>query len=407
MRRRPETWTAAVALTVLVIAGLLTQRRDPTSGQTDYRASSYLPGPLGAKALADALGRLGIDVRRFRHGLRQLDVTEGQSPRRVLLLLDPGSDLSSGEVEQVLRWAAAGAGTGLVLAGRGAADLMRCFGYALDWRFLDSVGVRGTQAGAAGTWPKVAGVLAVTSDTVISDSSRVEDATITECRVPPVASIDTLLTSVSGRVVALRLHRADTEGEVVILSDVGLLRNRALKETEAGPFALALFAGRYDQVIFEEAHHGFAEEGSLLGATLGWSRRSPLGWAMWQLAAVGMLALVGGAFRFGPPIQVITRKRRSPLEHVRALATALAAARGHDVAIGSIVEGLRRRLLPAGQRPRGEWREWLGPLGENVQGQRARDAVRTLKTLTRPGQSPRGVLEAANAVEDLWEELRP
>jgi hypothetical protein len=104
---------------------------------------------------------------------------------------------------------------------------------------------------------------------------------------------------------------------------------------------------------------------------------------------------------------VINRRRRSSLDHVRALATALAAARGHDVAIGSIVEGLRRRLLPAGQRPRGNWREWLGPLGDNVQNQRARDAVRTLKTLTRPGQAPEGVLLAANAVEDVWEELRP
>jgi hypothetical protein len=225
--------------------------------------------------------------------------------------------------------------------------------------------------------------------------------------VAPIATVDTLLMSTTGRAIALRLHRADVPRAVVLLADAGLLRNRALRDTEAGPFALALFAGRYDQAIFEEAHHGFSVGGSLAGATLEWSTRSPWGWGMWQLAIVGLLALAAGAIRFGPPRLVLERKRRSPLEHLRALATALAAARGHDVAIGSIVEGLRRRLQPAGQRSRGEARQWLEHLAGQVQTPRAREAVGTLQTLTRPGQSPEGVLQAANAVEDLWEELRP
>jgi hypothetical protein len=92
---------------------------------------------------------------------------------------------------------------------------------------------------------------------------------------------------------------------------------------------------------------------------------------------------------------------------VRALATALAAARGHDVAIGAIVAGLRRRLSPAGQRGRGDWRAWLTQLSGQSQSPRARDAITTLQELTGPGQTPAGVLRAANAVEDVWEELRP
>jgi hypothetical protein len=147
--------------------------------------------------------------------------------------------------------------------------------------------------------------------------------------------------------------------------------------------------------------------GSLAGASLDWSLRSPWGWAAWQLAIVGVLALAAGAFRFGPVRSVVERRRRSPLEHVRALATALAAARGHDVAIGAIVQGLRRRLQPAGQRGRGDWRPWVAHLTDTVRRARARDAARTLGSLTRSGQPPEGVLRAANAVEDVWEELRP
>jgi hypothetical protein len=250
-------------------------------------------------------------------------------------------------------------------------------------------------------------VLAATSDTLVADSSRSADYRVTGCSVPPIATVDTLLTTTSGRAVALRLTRRDLRRRIVLLADAGLLRNRALRETRAGPFALALFAGRYDRAIFEEAHHGFPEGGSLAGATLDWSLRSPWGWAMWQLAVVGALALFAGAIRFGPARMVLERKRRSPLEHVRALATALAAARGHDVAINSMVEGLRRRLLPAGQRARGNPRQWLEHLAEQVRTPRARDAVGALQVLTRPGQAPEGVLRAANAVEDVWEELHP
>ncbi|HTS89732.1 MAG TPA: hypothetical protein VMG41_14665, partial [Gemmatimonadales bacterium] len=108
-----------------------------------------------------------------------------------------------------------------------------------------------------------------------------------------------------------------------------------------------------------------------------------------------------------PAIHLLDRRRRSPLEHVRALATALAAAQGHDVAIEEIIEGLRRRLLPAGQRSSGDWRAWLDHLVNQVRGSRARDAATTLQALARPGQSAAGVLRAANAVEDVWEELRP
>ena len=118
-------------------------------------------------------------------------------------------------------------------------------------------------------------------------------------------------------------------------------------------------AGKYDQVLFEEYHHGFGAAGSLAGAVLAWSKSSPWGWLVWQGAIVGLVALLFGAVRFGLARPAIARTRRSPLEHVRALATALAAARGHDVAIAAIVRGLRRRLLPPALRSRGDWRLWL------------------------------------------------
>ena len=159
-------------------------------------------------------------------------------------------------------------------------------------------------------------------------------------------------------------------------------------------------------MVFEEYHHKFGAAGSLAGAVIAWSRNSPWGWLVWQAAVVGLVALLFGAIRFGLARPAIGRTRRSPLEHVRALATALAAAKGHDVAIGAIVRGLQRRLLPPALRTRGDWRQWLAQMGRSTRSERGRVALATLETLTRPGQPSIAVLRAANAVEDLWEDQR-
>jgi hypothetical protein len=406
MRARTEALIGAGALAAVVALGsFLGVRRQPL-GQEDARPSTFLAAPLGARGLAEGLTRLGVTVRRDRHGLQHLP-SDSTGSGRVYVLLDPTAPLRGSEVARLKTWNDAREGNALLLAGPGAADLMRCYGYALDWRRLDSVEVRPPGPSGPMPWPRVGGVLAAVTDTMFADSSTVADAAVNRCFVPPILRVDTLLTTMTGRSVALRLTRADGGGEVTLVADAALFRNRSLRTTPAGPFALGLFAGRYPEVIFEETHHGFGEGGSLLAFTLEWSRRSPLGWAMWQLAIVGVMALLAGAVRFGPIRQVLVRQRRSPLEHVRALATALAAARGHDVAIGAMIEGLRRRLLPSGQRVRTDPRVWLDQLGTHVRTSRARRAVDALKQLTRPGQPPEGVLQAANAVEDVWEELRP
>ena len=213
--------------------------------------------------------------------------------------------------------------------------------------------------------------------------------------------------SAGGRPVALRLQRADLDRRIILAADEELFRNRALRRTDAGPIILGLFVDHYDRVVFEEYHHGFGASGSLLAAVLAWSLGTPWGWAVWQAVLVGLLGLFFGAFRFGPARTAIVRSRRSALEHVRALARALSAARGHDVAIGALIRGLRRRVVPPAIRGRGDAVVWLRKLDRSLLGPRGREALATLESLTTPGQPSTAVLRAANAVEDLWEELRP
>jgi hypothetical protein len=227
-----------------------------------------------------------------------------------------------------------------------------------------------------------------------------------DCPSLAIVRTDTLLATERGKPVALRLTMAPPGQTAMIVADEGLFRNESLRRTDAGEFVLGLFVGRYDRVLFDEYHQGFGPDGSLMRSLLSWSSRSPFGWAVWQAVVVGLLALAVGAYRFGPAMPALTRRRREPLEHVQALATALAAARGHDVAMTRLVQGLRRRLMPAGRMPVGDWRAWLGEMRERPLPAGAKDAFERLQTLSAPGATADRVRQAALAVEDVWETLR-
>ena len=120
-----------------------------------------------------------------------------------------------------------------------------------------------------------------------------------------------------------------------------------------------------------------------------------------------MIALVAAGVRFGPARRIIERRRRSPLEHVRALATALAAARGHDVAVRLIVQGLRRRLGRSGVPTKDAPAAWLESIAPGVPTARGRAALTRLTTISGRPAAAAEVLEAADDVETLWEELKP
>jgi hypothetical protein len=300
---------------------------------------------------------------------------------------------------------------------------MRCYGYrvrravplagnvdslGLIASLLDSVRVAPPgDVARQGPSPWVRRRLERSFERSVVDSSRQEDAARFSCVVPAGIRIDTLLLTTGGDPVALRLTLPPGDRHVLLVADEELFRNRSLRRTEAGEFALGLFVGHYDQVIFAENHLGFAPSASLTDAVWQWSKASPWGWAVWQMTAIGILALLFGIARFGPVRPAISRVRRSSLEHVHALAIALSAAKGHDEAIAAIVRGLRRRLIPPGLRTRGDWRSWLDDLQQHPGSSRQKELLAELTRLTRPGQSSSSVHRAANLVEDLWQQLRP
>jgi hypothetical protein len=403
---RPRT-ELAIGFGLLVVAmivgtGIGVSRRAPGAG--DPRASTFLTGPDGARGVAEALTGLGVKVGQVRGRSLEPSIDSGDT-RRAFAIVEPSVPLDASDMTRALALNDDGL-SDLVLVGAATSRLMQCFGFRVSRRAIDSgmVVPPGVMPDTRAS-PWVHDVLAIGSARAQRDTSGILRREQFACEVPPIVSVDTLLVAVEGA-VALRLHRSDVSTAVVLVSDANLFRNRVVRATDAGRYVLSLFAG-YDRVDFDELHHGFGASGSLGGALLDWSVTQPVGWLVWQLAAVGVLALLAGAIRFGPTRAVIVTTRRSSLEHVRALATALAAARGHDVAVAAIVRGLRRRLQPAGRTPASGWREWLQHLAAHATQPRAREAAARLNAHTTPGQSADGVKNAAHAVEDLWKELRP
>lgn len=399
MRPRTELGLSAgllLGLGLIVVA--VGSRPDRKSNE---RLSTYLTGPGGASAFAEAATDLGVAVERYRRPTPTLAPPDSGG-RLVVAVLGPEVPLTPADARHLLQLPA-----DLLLAGSGAEAAIRCLGYRVyqrPWR--DSTRTRSPDGSERLPAPRVAAVLAAHSARQVVDSGAAFDGRRLRCEVPQAARADTLLRTERKRPVAVRLTYPDGR-MVTLVSDEGLFRNRALRRTLAGTFVLGLVADRYERMIVDEYHQGYVVAGSLGAAALAWSARSPWGWAVWQLIAVGLVALVASGVRFGPVRSAIERRRRSPMEHVRALATTLAAARGHDVAVRLMVQGLRRRLSRGGRPSATDLDAWLEGLQPAVRSRRGREALETLSATVRTPADADSVLAAGNAVETLWEELKP
>lgn len=390
----------AVALGIVTVLGVVVAAagsRGQRPQDEDVRRSTYLAGPNGARGYAEALQLVGVRVTRLRERTPALARRAGEHGREIYAALDPSVPLSPLDALHIRRYAVAGGP--VLLAGSGSVSAMQCFGYAVlplpaGRALLDGDTLR------VGAMLRSAPVAAPRRGLMLDDGSAVA------CPRLPLHGVDTLLSSAGGQPIVIRV-RSDSAATAILAADGTLFANRVLRNTAGGEFALGLVAGQGAALLVDEYHHGFGPSGGMLSAVWHWSLRSPWGWALWQLAVVGILALLAGAVRFGPARQVIERRRRSPLEHVRALATALAAARGHSVAIGLLVRGLRRRLTRPGEAVGGDPEQWLATLARRVRTPVSQSAVATLQALTRGPADADDVRSAALAVEDLWQDMKP
>jgi hypothetical protein len=401
--RRGERAVVIGGVSVLVLVALWGALSAPGSDRDDRRLSTYLAGPSGAKGLAQTLRRLGVTVEQRRRPYFDLAEDSGRErPERLYAFLDIDRATTQ-ELAAIRDYVTRG---GRILTA-GVTGIEACFGYRSRrlTRDVDNDMRAALVPGSGQRLPPTWRVLRRLPAESLAAAAKGTEADGCAPHLPRRA--DTLARTMRNVPVALRLRFA-SGGEAILLADGRYLSNRILKDTDAGVAVLPWFLdGRTRQVVVDEYHLGFGAGGTLPGASWAWLRHHPPGWAILQLLGVALVALAMSAVRFGPARSVIERRRRSPLEHVDALAAGLEGAGGVDTAVGLTVSGLRRRLGRVGLLPAGAERAWLAALELALPTPAGRNAVRRLqRTISQPG-GPERALAAAQAVEDVWEELRP
>lgn len=404
----------AVLFGLAITVAIWAASRQSRTSELDLRSSTFLSGPDGSKAVYDVLSRLGRPAERRRTAFVNLATSRVGRPG-MLVLLNPILPLKDAELEQVVRYVRGG---GAVLATGYGAGIAGCTGWRMqpDWLLGDSIAVR-SPAGVR--LPRTAHVLTPYQPDSSAGLEELvkgadEDERLGLCRTLVPFAVDTVVAAVNNRPVILRL-RYRSGGTITLVADPGWFTNRVWRDTDVPMLALSLLtprAARPGRVAFDEYHQGFGEKGgpSLQGRTWSWLRSSPAGWAILQLIAVALVWLAMTAVRFGPARSVIERRRRSPLEHLEALGAGLESAADADTAIQRLALGLRRRLSRAGHLGSGNVLSWLEGLELAMRGPKGGAAVRRLHhllTVRDREAAPARVLHAAQAVEDVWEELRP
>jgi hypothetical protein len=385
----------------LVMVAMLGRRAAPDASLRDPRASTYLTGPSGAAALAQTLEGLGIAVERRRIPLFGVaDDLAAQGRRTALAVLAPTYGMTSEEASEVARLVSRGGA--VVLAGWTGVEPLLGVSLAPADEFgkgeADSVAV--VPPDGIGSVPGVWTVL-----------GRHRPGA-GEAPLVRAVRVDTLIAAENRRPVAIRLEYSGG-GRALIIAEPRWLLNRSLRDTDVGALVVPWFLSLgIERLVVDENHHGFGRSGALLGASWRWLWGGPPGWAMLQLLLAGLVALGALAIRFGPAIAAIPRRRRSPVEHLDALAAGLERADGRQTATELLGRGLARRLGRAGRHAsRAGWardrERWLGTLARGNDDPAARAAMTRLGWLLRQtAQGDEHVLRTAQAVEDVWEALK-
>ena len=380
-RRRRRRFALAAVLALIVIAALLTP--DLTGGRTgDARLTSYSSGAQGARLFYELAGRLGWRVDRWTSG-GDVDA----DARTVVAVLDPRQPLSALESHRLLERVRKGSALLYVMsAGSPLNDSLHLKRGLFGGKYQRTAAGTGEAPGA----PRASDSLkARRYGAAASDTAAVEDdeaAASAECvHVPPnggglpmwtdeTVSLWRLTWTRPRPAGTVVFARSVTDGQshdssggpsapaaagfglgrgrVVVLADPDLLRNDVLRVCRWGLDVVAarmleyLAAGdvRRDRLVFDEYHQGFGTHPGTLRAIALYLGHVPSGHALLQAFLGGLVLLLALGPRALPAHDPERIERRSPLEHVTALAQAYQRVGGTRTATTRLLRGLRRRV---------------------------------------------------------------
>lgn len=396
-------WFVLGLLLVVIVVAVMFTPVQPI-GYSYPLLTTHAAAHGGAMGLYQAADRLGWEVERLERPMRH-----GTDSSAVYAVLDAPEPLTSSDVSTLLGAVSRGAGLLAVLSRNSALG--------------DSLGVNVTRSRKE---------LPVTLAGPLASARRSQQATPDETRMPEANTvlrfegsrrdIERLLElpgAVDSSDVTTR-DPADTSrapavaaalpygrGRVVVVSDASILRNIELRDTHSGVIAIRLLEAAtppgVERLVFDEYHFGYGQRSTFAGLVWRALFGTRLGRLTVTVAVAALVLLLAVAPRAIRPPPRATIERRSPLEHVGALARAYQTIGASQTAMRRLVRGLRRRHTPAASSVPDE--EYLEALA-------ARDPLLTsdvetvLHALRKP-VTPAELSEAARVLERVEHTVYP
>ena len=380
-RRKRRMVALAAVLTLIVLAAVLTP--EMVGGRAgDSRLTTYSASAQGARLFYELASRLGWRVARWTRG-GMIDADR----RTIVGVLSPVEPLGAVETHNLLEHVRAGAGLIYVMDS----------GSPLDDSLHVKRGVFGgvyepAEAGIAEA-PRTASVSdtlqarhygAEQRDTSKSDDEETEsslecanaepnggalamwpDQTVRLYRFEwsgarPAATVVFARSALEGRSGDSTARRAslaaagfpEGRGRVVVISDPDLLRNDVLRVCRWGLDVVAVRMLEYvakgevrrDRLLFDEYHQGYGTHPGTMRAIVVYLSRAASGHVLLQAMLGGLVLLLALGPRALPAHDAERIERRSPLEHVTALAHAYRRVGGTRTATSRLLRGVRRRV---------------------------------------------------------------
>jgi hypothetical protein len=327
--------TLWILLTAGIVAVVLVTPPD-TTGSTGFRPSSHNIEPGGASGFYEVASRLGWPVTRRESS--DLDLKRG-----VFVSLNTPQQLTATEVHSVLDQVRQGAGL-LVSAPVGSA-IADSLGLGEAW----APGTRAPVSPAVGRCPPARGFAWLTQPDLLNiDHLRpIRKSPLADSageRLLPLLSPD-----VNHTISAARGIRYGA-GRIVAMTDPTPLVNDVFRECALDASVASirvlefLSDGRRPRLVFDEYRHGYGHRDGRWSAMTSIFTDTGSGRGLLQLLAAGLILLLAVGPRPLPPRATTTIERRSPFEHVSALAAAYTRAGATRLATRKLVKGLRRRM---------------------------------------------------------------
>ena len=336
---------------------------EPGMGDEVARLTSYSTAPYGGRGVYELADRLGWPVER-----REVPMRDSLDPARIYAVLATPIEQTASEVHRLLE------------AVRGGAGLLFVMPYSRS-PLADSLGFRATgptfQGFEIDPDPPRAHALAERFAEIYDfvprralrpredEERRSRAARRRTAAEPEAPAIAPSLEPPAGREVEVFVQAIDVVGDsldapvvigmrmgagrVAIIADAELLRNDLVR-IEGEDYGLLpvrllewLAPEGKRRVVFDEFHHGFGRQPSLARAMYTLLTGTAPGRTLAQLTLAVLLLLLAAATRGIVPPSRRRTERRSPLEHVGALARAYEQVEATRVATRRLVHGLRRR----------------------------------------------------------------